>query len=624
MTSNQKNIQSIHPKYRPDIDGLRAIAVLSVVGFHAFPDWVQGGFIGVDIFFVISGYLISTIIIENLSQGCFSFVDFYYRRTSRIFPALIAVLTSCVLFGWFFFTPIEFSQLGKHISSGAGFVSNFTLWRESGYFDAGSAKKVLLHLWSLGIEEQFYLLWPVLVWVAYKIRLNLLIVILISLVASFSLNVTSIDRDPISVFYHPGTRVWELLIGAALAYINIKQSTFFVKLQKHHSNLLSICGIFLISIGFVFLNKDSQFPGWWALLPTLGAAFVIAAKPTSWMSRYILGQKLVVWFGLISFPLYLWHWPLLSISQTIYTVILPPLFVRLALIFLSVGLAWATYSCIEKPLRKIENSYKKFASLIMLMAIIGIFGCAIFKLDGLPTRFNRDALKIRFGENICHSADGSAGIPCQFGNLNSDKTILIYGDSISGHLTNALIESLGSKYKFVFFGHTSCFLKKYDGSQHCETLRNELYKYRDKNVFAVIRSHSLSRYGATDKREIKEYLLSAVAEAETLHPQKIIISGDVQNIDADCEFANYYIPSRKKECGFDRHSSDLNQTFFKVSKELTFPKNVFFIYPYEKLCDGKSCQIINDSTSYYYNGQHLSTDGALLLIPDIVNILGNQ
>ena len=203
MTANQKNIQTIHPKYRPDIDGLRAIAVLSVVGFHAFPDWVQGGFIGVDIFFVISGYLISTIIIENLSKGCFSFVDFYYRRTSRIFPALIAVLTSCVLFGWFFFTPIEFSQLGKHISSGAGFVSNFTLWRESGYFDAGSAKKVLLHLWSLGIEEQFYLLWPVLVWAAYKIRLNLFILILISLIASFSLNVTSIDRDPISDFLSP-------------------------------------------------------------------------------------------------------------------------------------------------------------------------------------------------------------------------------------------------------------------------------------------------------------------------------------------------------------------------------------------------------------------------------------
>ena len=167
----------------------------------------------------------------------------------------------------------------------------------------------------------------------------------------------------------------------------------------------------------------------------------------------------------------------------------------------------------------------------------GILGYGVFKLDGVPTRFNGDLLKIRFGENICHSADGSAGIPCQFGNLNADKTILVYGDSISGHLTNALNESLGSKYKFVFFGHTSCFLKKYDGSQHCETLRNELQKYKDANVFAVIRSHSLSRYGATNEKEIKDYLLNAVAEAETLHPQKIIISGDVQSIDADCEFA---------------------------------------------------------------------------------------
>ena len=151
-----------HPKYRPDIDGLRAIAVLSVVCFHAFPDLLKGGFIGVDIFFVISGFLISTIIFENLDKGTFSFSEFYSRRIKRIFPALLLVLIACYSFGWFALLADEHKQLGKHIAAGAGFVSNFVFWNESGYFDNAAETKPLLHLWTLGIEEQFYIIWPLL------------------------------------------------------------------------------------------------------------------------------------------------------------------------------------------------------------------------------------------------------------------------------------------------------------------------------------------------------------------------------------------------------------------------------------------------------------------------------
>jgi peptidoglycan/LPS O-acetylase OafA/YrhL len=164
-----------HPKYRPDIDGLRAIAVLSVIGFHAFPEWIKGGFIGVDIFFVISGYLISTIIIENLKNDSFSFVDFYSRRIRRIFPALLLVLIASYAVGWFTLLAEEYAQLGKHIAAGAGFVSNLVLWNESGYFDAASDTKPLLHLWSLGVEEQFYVIWPLLMWITWKRKLNFLI-----------------------------------------------------------------------------------------------------------------------------------------------------------------------------------------------------------------------------------------------------------------------------------------------------------------------------------------------------------------------------------------------------------------------------------------------------------------
>ena len=162
--------QFAHPEYRPDIDGLRAVAVLAVVFYHAFPVWLKGGFIGVDVFFVISGYLISIIIFKNLESGSFRFSEFYGRRIKRIFPALILVLGSCCLFGWFVLFPDEYSQLGKHLAGGSAFISNIVLWDESGYFDTSAEIKPFLHLWSLGIEEQFYILWPLVLWLAWKKR----------------------------------------------------------------------------------------------------------------------------------------------------------------------------------------------------------------------------------------------------------------------------------------------------------------------------------------------------------------------------------------------------------------------------------------------------------------------
>jgi peptidoglycan/LPS O-acetylase OafA/YrhL len=187
LNSTQNHLT--HPKYRPDIDGLRAVAVLAVVLFHAFPGLIRGGFIGVDIFFVISGYLISTIIFENLDRGSFSFREFYVRRIKRIFPALIVVLLACFAFGWFALLADEFNQLGKHIAAGAGFVSNIVLWGEAGYFDNSAETKPLLHLWSLGIEEQFYIVWPLLLWFAWKRKFNLLTIAVLIAIISLALNI---------------------------------------------------------------------------------------------------------------------------------------------------------------------------------------------------------------------------------------------------------------------------------------------------------------------------------------------------------------------------------------------------------------------------------------------------
>ena len=289
----------LHPTYRSDIDGLRALAVLSVVLFHTFPEILPGGFTGVDVFFVISGFLISTILYSNLATGRFSMLDFYGRRIRRIFPALILVLASCYALGWFVLLPDEYAQLGKHMAGGAGFVQNFVLWGESGYFDNAAETKPLLHLWSLGIEEQFYIVWPILLWIGYRLRLNLLSLTLLIAIISFVLNIRGINitKDLTATFYSPQTRFWELLIGATAAYLTlypcaqckawlartwqaVKKGLFTIiwsqdkRVQKvdqgnfpqNPSNWYSVIGLLLLLVGMILINKNRAFPGWWALL----------------------------------------------------------------------------------------------------------------------------------------------------------------------------------------------------------------------------------------------------------------------------------------------------------------------------------------------------------------------
>ena len=206
--------------YRPDIDGLRAIAVLAVIGFHAFPTWIRGGFVGVDVFFVISGYLISTILLAGMERGSFRFSQFYIRRIRRIFPALIVVLLACMVAGWLVLFSFEYKALGKHVAGSTAFVSNFVLWNEAGYFDKAAATKPLLHIWSLGIEEQFYIAWPLLLFLVWKRKAATLAILLLLLFGSFAFNVHAVV-DPAADFYSPLTRFWELMAGAVLAYLSL-------------------------------------------------------------------------------------------------------------------------------------------------------------------------------------------------------------------------------------------------------------------------------------------------------------------------------------------------------------------------------------------------------------------
>jgi peptidoglycan/LPS O-acetylase OafA/YrhL len=344
---------SPHIAYRPDVDGLRAIAVLVVLLFHAFPNAFPAGFIGVDIFFVISGFLISGIIFDGLDTGSFSFVDFYSRRIRRIFPALATVFGVCLIFGWFGLLPHEFRSLGKHVVGGAGFISNIVLLRESGYFDVDAKLKPLLHLWSLGIEEQYYLVWPGLLFLCRgRQRATTLAIGSIGL-ASFALNLYFTRTNPSWGYYLPVTRFFELMIGSALAFMMRNRQgnpALSANLAAQFPNLKSLAGILALVVSFIFVNENQPFPGWWGLLVCAGAYLLIDAGPAAWFNRHILAWRPMVGIGLISYPLYLWHWPIISFAIIIARN--PPVSLRIAALITSVVLAWLTYHFIELPIRR--------------------------------------------------------------------------------------------------------------------------------------------------------------------------------------------------------------------------------------------------------------------------------
>ena len=370
-----------HPKYRTDIDGLRAVAILSVVGFHAFPDWIQSGFVGVDIFFVISGFLISTIIFENLEEGHFSYAEFYARRIKRIFPALILTLLTSFALGWFMFPAEYFKLAGKHLFSGAAFLSNFALLRESGYFDASGEVDPFHHLWSLAVEEQFYILWPLLLGLVWKRRWNFLLITLAVAASSFAFDIGTLGSDAAVAFYSPLSRFWELMIGGVLAYLGLHKS----QMLSQRPQWLSAAGGLLLVLGFIFINPRSAFPGWLTLLPTLGAFLLMAAGPGAWLNRHLLSRKVLVWFGLISYPLYLWHWPLLVFAR-IHTLGDPSLLERMLVVGASIALAWGTYQFVEKPVRWRWPGRPVVATLLVLLGALVVTGKLTDRAEGFPER----------------------------------------------------------------------------------------------------------------------------------------------------------------------------------------------------------------------------------------------
>lgn len=371
----QTNLHTAHAgalAYRPDIDGMRALAVIAVIVFHAWPTWFAGGFVGVDIFFVISGFLITSILISQLEKGTFSIADFYVRRIRRIFPALTVVMLATLAFGWVILLQGEFQQIGKHAVAGTLFVSNLVLWNEAGYFDNDGITKPFLHLWSLGVEEQFYILWPLILWLVFSRKLRFLWVAGVIFVISMSANVLLVGDHPVAAFFSPLTRFWELMAGGVVAYLHLHHPQRF----ERHGTALSLGGALLLGLAFWLTNAQSVFPGWWAMLPVGGACMLILAGKNALLNRLVLGRRLPVAIGLISYPLYLWHWPLLSYGHIIYGQ-KPPIVVKLVLVGAGFVLAYLTYRLVEIPLRERRDRSRTTWSLGLGMVAIAVLGLTI-------------------------------------------------------------------------------------------------------------------------------------------------------------------------------------------------------------------------------------------------------
>lgn len=641
----------MHPEYRPDIDGLRAIAVLFVVIFHAFPDWLAGGFIGVDIFFVISGFLISTIIASNLHNNSFSFVDFYSRRIRRIFPALILVLLASVSFGWFVLLASEYKQLGKHIVGGASFASNFLLWRESGYFDNDAATKPLLHLWSLGIEEQFYILWPLLLWAVWK-KFNLLMVIVAVATISFALNLGQTGADAIAAFYSPQTRCWELLTGAILAQWSLqtkKPATDRAGLRQ----ALSLLGAVFIIVGVAVINKDRYFPGGWALLPTLGTVLMIAAGAQAWLNRVLLSQRILVWFGLISYPLYLWHWPLLSFARIMESAV-PTAEIRIIAVLSSIILAWLTHKWIETPVRVGKHNNRKTIVLLFLMAMVGGLGYSVFRFDGFVFRYPQaEAISARFEwpENMKANDDCINKFAkkhaqyCMVDDVNKPSEILLIGDSTANHFYPGLNRATKGK-NLLHLGRGACLpllgvSTRVSGKEmKCQEVMTDVLTraaetssvqtvvlammgsgYIKKDIRlqrGVFELHALDDPEQRDTRLIFETAMRKTLELLLRANKSVVFIISVPRLDFEpdqcVERRPLYLAHKplKSPCAMPREVFDQES---RVYRELVF--RVLQDYPEVKvfdaaaeLCDDKYCRAMQDGELLYRDNTHLSLQGS--------------
>jgi peptidoglycan/LPS O-acetylase OafA/YrhL len=678
--------------YRPDIDGLRAVAVLAVLGYHAFPDVFPGGFIGVDIFFVISGYLITKILLTHRLVGYSDFIYFYSKRIIRIFPALAIVLISCLVFGWFFLLKDEYVHLAKYTIGAGLFVSNILSWLDSGYFDISAETKPLLHLWSLGVEEQFYIIWPIIILLVRKLGMSLLTVIVLIIAASFTCSVMA-QHYPTAGFFLIPARSWELLAGGFAGYLSLnnhnnnykvfsvlgrlKTTESFRKLKDfglHRSrkiNIFASLGFILIVCSFIWVDSSFLFPGYIALIPVLGTFIIIFTGPTSWVNHQILANRLLVFIGLISFPLYLWHWPLL-VFYHIVSGGENNAAIKIGLLFLSFILATATYYYIEQPFRRSERLSTKAVFLLILMLLIVSVASVIHRKTGFGDRFtgaqsNLAQLEYAFpNTKECRDHFDFARESCYESSAGLEDTIMLIGDSHMEALAHGFIQlgrHDGLSFNLLAIGKAGCspFLNTesytdFGVNYNCKGIIEPALQVAIKRPdikWVILTGRHAARFNGSAFGRAEQDLLSKpwsyqynseafktndpqlafqlglrdTVAALTAAGKKVLFVDQVPELGffpRNClRFRSFY----KTDCDITRVSADARMNPYKhaVAQILSKVPNAYIFDPISLFCNRSHCSAFNsDNQLLYRDDDHMSKIAADTIASSILDVIQQQ
>ncbi|MEE4216609.1 MAG: acyltransferase family protein [Xanthomonadales bacterium] len=438
-------------KYRPEIDGLRALAVIPVILFHAGLESFSGGYVGVDVFFVISGFLITTIILSEKEQGTFSLVNFYERRARRILPALFLVMLACLPAAWLWLTPLDMEDFSKSLAAVSIFSSNILFWHESGYWEVASELKPLLHTWSLAVEEQYYVLFPLFLMAMWRFRKrwifgSFMVIAAVSLLAAQ----WGSYRHPEATFFLLPTRAWELAIGAGIAFYFLyrPQAIHTLPFRKPYNEVLGLLGLLMIAWSVFAFDESVPFPGFYALLPTVGTGLIILFSSPQTLAGRLLGTRLLVGVGLISYSAYLWHYPLIAFSRH-RSLTEPGEVLLLALALLSFPLAWLSWRYVERPFRQKDVTSRKtififsLAGSLFFMAI----GLAGDLNKGWPGRMDEQFAGLMPGKAKnpeCEAKTFQPGKQCELVPGTEGLTFLI-GDSHAGSISRELQKAFAER-----------------------------------------------------------------------------------------------------------------------------------------------------------------------------------
>ena len=603
-------------KYRAEIDGLRALAVLPVILFHAGFEWFSGGFVGVDVFFVISGYLITSIIITEIAEDRFSIINFYKRRARRILPALFFVMAVCLPFAWLLLVPNELKDFGQSIVSVSIFSSNILFWIEAGYFDAAAELKPLLHTWSLAVEEQYYLLFPIFLILTWRLGVKW-IIFLLSIVFFISLGLAEWASNQITqpktisaAYFLLPTRGWELLVGVFVAFY-LKSNTFFN--SKMFNQMMSLIGIIMISYSVVAFDKNTPFPSLYTLVPVIGTALLILCSVQKTLAYSFLTLKPIVGLGLISYSAYLWHQPLFAFMRSSVLGDLSEL-ILISLCAVSIMLAWFSYRFIETPFR--DRSVTP--SNIMVTTLIG--GTIAFTSLGLLLHFgNGFGSRLNYGENIitiekspkrdeCHTVE----TPCEF--FEGTHKFATFGDSHVVELSYALAEHIKPYgYSVQQNSYSGCGPNLRGKESYCyEWTANSIDRIvNDTTIEVVVVSYSLAGT-KPEKQDIVWEDLLAIIEKFTDNGKKVYFL--IQPPTLDYRVPKQILLNGPNQIIGPTRFDWIQKNNFVFSRYNSLPKNLVILDAADVFCDDSRCYGNDAGGFYYYDDNHISIYGARKIV----------